>query len=242
MVKRIWLLPVLLIPVLILMTFPAAVVLPRLDLPPNLARISGTVWSGSAHWQQAGWQPLDVRWRWQGGREWRWEASGGDTFLQGRWMPGNSTFLPVLSGQLELERLDLAHWLSVARPVGVLEMDLSDVVLAASGALQANGRMVWREAGLRGAIREALGDIEILFDHGDAGAEQIKLSVQSLSPAPIQVRGSIVMNAARYDADLWLRAAPGRGDLTASLAAIGDLQPDGQVRLRLGGSTGLRDG
>jgi hypothetical protein len=244
MVKRIWLLPVLLIPVLIAATFPAAVVVPRLDLPPNLARIAGTVWSGSAHWQQAGWQPLDVRWRWQGGREWHWEASGGQTLLQGRWLlaSSRSSSLPAVSGQLELDRLDLAHWLAIARPVGVLEMNLSDVVLTGSGGLQAQGQIVWRAAELRGAIQETLGDIEILIDDEEGNAEEINLTVRSLSPASIQVRGSIVLNAVRYDADLWLRAAPGRTDLTSSLAAIGELQPDGQVRLQLGGSTGLQDG
>ena len=242
MVKRIWLVPVLLIPVLILVTLPAAVVLPRLDLPANLAQIGGTVWSGGAHWQQAGWQALDVRWRWQGGREWHWDVSGGETRLHGRWQLGKPSVLPEIGGQLELARLDLAHWLSIARPGGVLELDVSDVVFAGLGAMQARGRMIWREAELRGAIQESLGDIEILINEAEVGVEGIHLAVESLTPAPIQVRGSIAMNADRYDADLWFRTAPGRSDLTASLAAIGDLQPDGQVRLKLGGSTGLRDG
>jgi hypothetical protein len=240
MLKRIWLLPVLLIPVLIVATIPAAVVLPRLDLPANLVQIGGTVWSGRAHWQQAGWQPLDIRWRWQGGREWQWEASGGETRLQGRWRLGHSTVLPALSGRMEIGRLDLAHWLSIARPVGILQIDISDVVLDEPDALQARGRLVWREAELRGAIQETLGDIEIRIDEQAAGTENMNLIVQSLSPAPIRIRGVIAMNADRYDADMWLRAAPGRSDLTASLASIGELQPDGQVRVQLGGSTGLQ--
>ncbi len=241
MVKRIWLVPVLLLPVLILATLPAAVVLPRLNLPANLAQIGGTVWSGSAHWQQAGWQALDIRWQWQGGREWHWDASGGKTRLHGSWRLGKPSVLPEISGQLELARLDLTHWLSIARPGGVLELDVADVVFSETGAIEAQGRIVWREAELRGAIQESLGNIEIRISEAAADGEAINLAVESLAPSPIQLRGLVVMNAERYEADLWFKAAPGRSDLTASLAAIGDLQPDGQVRLKVGGSTGLKD-
>lgn len=236
--KRAWLLPVVLVPVLILIiaTLPAALLVGALSLPAGITQVQGTVWSGSAAWQQAGWQPLVLNWRWRGGRDWHWQASDGHTALQGLWRPGPEPVLPRVLGRLELERLDLVHWLGVARPVGLLQLDLTDVVVAAGQVPRASGRALWREAGLVGAVQESLGEIEILAR--DA-AQALRLEVRSLQPAPVQVRGLISVDGGRYEADLWLRAANGRPELTAALAEFGELQPDGQVRLQVAGRTGL---
>ncbi|MFP4277858.1 MAG: type II secretion system protein N [Wenzhouxiangella sp.] len=239
MARRIWLLPVLLAPVFIIATLPAALVVPRLDLPVAISQVRGSIWSGQADWQQPGWQPLTLRWRWAGGRDWRWQADDGQTALAGLWRPGPDTMLPHVQGRLELQRLDLVHWLQVARPVGVLELDLTDVVVRRGHGLQASGRVTWRRAGLTGAIQESLGDIEITVDANSAVDQGVLLTVRSLTPAVVQVRGTIGLDSERYQTDLWLRAAAGRGDLTSALAALGELQPDGQVRLRIGGRTGL---
>ncbi|NDY96458.1 type II secretion system protein N [Wenzhouxiangella limi] len=236
--KRIWLLlpGFLVLLVLVAVTLPAALLAPRLDLPPGLTQIRGTVWSGTAQWRQTGRQPLALKWRWRGGRHWHWQASGGQTALEGRWQPGSKARLPEIHGRLDLDRLDLIHWLQIARPVGWLDLALTDAVLAAGRAPQAAGKVVWRQAGLAGSIQEPLGEIEILAENVD---EALRLEIRSLQPASVQVRGSISFQASRYDADLWLRAAAGRPELTAALADIGELQPDGQVRLRIGGRTGL---
>jgi hypothetical protein len=238
--KRLWLLPVLLIPVLIVASFPASVVTSRLDLPLNLTQVHGSVWSGGASWQQPGWQPLDLSWRWRGGRLWHWQADGGITQLEGQWQMGPTVTLPSLQGELSIDRLDLVHWLGVARPTGTLELALSDVKLSGSSVRHAAGRAVWREAALVGAVQESLGDIEIAVqDHRPSADHGLELAVRSLLPAAVQVRGNIVLTQGRYQADLWLRAASGRGDLTSALAGLGELQPDGQVRVRVGGALGL---
>ncbi|MFW5815528.1 MAG: type II secretion system protein N [Wenzhouxiangella sp.] len=235
MAKRAWLLLPAVV-VLVVATLPAALVAPRLGLPNGVTQIRGTVWSGSAEWRQAGWQPLALSWRWRGGRDWHWQASGGQTALAGRWRVGPKPVLPQVSGRLELERLDLVHWLGVARPVGSLQLDLADVVFAPGAAPRAHGSARWRQAGLAGAIQESLGEIEIDIEQA---ADGLKLRVRSLHPAAVQVRGAVALTGARYEADLWLRAASGRPRLIAALAEVGELQPDGQVRLRVSGRTGL---
>jgi hypothetical protein len=228
------LLPVIL--VLVVATLPAQLLAPRLGLPTGVTQIDGTIWSGGALWQQSGWQPLAVSWRWRGGLDWHWQADGGQTALVGRWRPGAVALLPEVRGRVDLERLDLAHWLEIARPVGSLQLNLVDVVLADGAAPRASGEAIWRQAGLTGAIQEPLGEIEIMVEQAEDG---LRLLVRSMRPAPVQIRGSIDLTAARYEADLWLRAASGRPRLTAALAELGQLQPDGQVRLRIAGRTGL---
>ena len=239
MAKRIWLLPILLIPVLIVISFPAAVVTPRLDLPSNVTQVHGSIWSGNASWQQPGWQPLLLSWRWHGGRDWHWQADGGSTQLEGLWRPGQATVLPSVRGQLNIDRLDVAHWLGVAKPTGILELDLSDVELSGRGAPSAGGKAVWRQAGLVGAVQASLGDIEIAVENSPSVTQSLQLAIRSLAPAAVQVRGSIVLDQDRYNADVWLRAASDRSDLTPALASIGELQPDGQVRVRVSGAIGL---
>lgn len=221
---------------LLVLTLPADLLVSRLDLPDGIGQVRGTVWSGSARWQQPGWHPLAVEWRWRGGRDWQWRAQGGATDLHGSLRPGRELSLPTVQGRLELERLDLVHWLALARPVGSLELNLDDVLFVEARAPQAQGRILWRDAGLIGAVQESLGEIEILVSEGE---NDLELRVRSLAPAPIQVRGRITLDAVRYEADLWLRAGPDRPGLTAALSDFGELQPDGQVRIRIGGATGL---
>lgn len=218
------------------LTLPARLLVMYLDLPGELGQAEGTVWAGSARWRQAGHSPLEVQWSWRPGRQWDWQAVEGPTDLRGRWRPGRDLELPVVSGRLALDRLDLSHWLAVARPVGMLELDLHNVELAGGHAPQAQGRVVWRDAGLVGAVHESLGEIELLVAPGQDG---LVIEVQSLKAAPVQVRGRIDVDAERYQVDLWLRAARARPDLQRALADLGERQPDGQVRLRLSGRSGL---
>ena len=200
----------------LILTLPASLMLQVFDAPEPLQRAEGTVWSGQARWMQPGQQPLPVQWRWRGGLLWEWQASDGATALEGLWRPSGELSLPELRGQLAVERLDLGQWLRVSRPVGMLELALSDVRLAEARPPRAQGelRPISLEQGLR-------------------------IEVESLQPAPIMVRGEIRVEGDHYQLDLWLRAERARPELQLALRDLGEPQPDGQVRLQMRGITGF---
>lgn len=232
---KLWWLVVPALLILAILTLPAALLSTRLDLPQQLGQVRGSLWSGQARWQQPGHRPLQLEWRWDGGAHWQWRAQSDDTELFGLWRPGTALTLPQLGGELALDRLDLSDWLVVARPVGILELDLKEVMLVSGAVPRAAGEAVWREAGLVGAVQESLGAIGLTLEPTE---EALLIRVRSLQPAAVQVRGHIRLYAERYQAELWLRAAPDRPDLTPALAQLGEVQPDGQVRLDIGGRTG----
>src|SRR5690625_5322547 len=98
--RLLWLL-VLDIPVLIIVTLPARVVVPRLEVGENVRHVQGTLWKGRAVWRQPGFVTLDIDWEWDGGRGWKWHARGDGVELGGRWMsrPGVSR-LVVAAGRI----------------------------------------------------------------------------------------------------------------------------------------------
>ncbi len=233
--KILWL-ALLAIPVIVLLTLPARVVVPWLDMPEGISQVQGTVWSGRAQWRQPGQAPMRVEWRWRGGQQWRWQAEGVDTRLEGGWRPvAAGLSLTEVEGRLGLDRIDLAYWLVNARPRGYLDVALDRAVVAPGQVPDIEGRVTWREARLEGAIHESLGEIGLNLSH-DNGAQIIR--VESLRPASVQVHGRIDLDAERYRVDLWMRASSDRPDLVSQLSRMGEMQPDGQVRMQLRGMLG----
>ncbi|AKS40946.1 type II secretion system protein N [Wenzhouxiangella marina] len=233
--RKLLILALIALPVLILLTLPASVVVPRFDPPAALGQYSGTIWSGSARWRQVGQVPMRLEWRWAGGRQWRWTAFDAGSRLEGRWSPGSVLSLEDVRGQLDVARLDLAHWLRFSRPEGFLAFDLDRAELAEGQAPRVEGRLIWEEAALVGTIEESLGRIELVFTPQD---NELLAELRSLEPAAVSVRGQIRFDAERYAVDLWLRARPDRPDLAAQLGTLGERQTDGQVRLQLTGGLG----
>lgn len=222
--------------VALILSLPASLMLQVFNAPEPLQRAEGTVWSGQARWMQPGQQPLPVQWRWRGGLLWEWQASDGATALEGLWRPASDLSLPEVRGQLAMERVDLGQWLRVSRPLGVMELALTEVKLAESQVPRAAGELRWRQAALAGAIQESLGEIRLR----PVGTEQgLRIEVESLQPAPIMVRGDIRVEGEQYHLDLWLRADRARPELQTALGDLGELQPDGQVRVQVRGATGF---
>lgn len=233
--KILWL-ALLAIPVIVLVTLPARVVLPWLDVPEGFNQVQGTVWSGRAQWRQPGQSPIRLEWRWRGGRNWRWQAEGVDTHLEGGWQPVSAGLsLTDIEGRLGLERVDLDYWLVNARPRGYLDVAIDRAQLVEGQVPEIAGRVTWREARLEGAVHESLGEIGVDLVH-ENGNQSIR--VESLRPASVQVRGRIELDAERYQVDLWLRASSDRPDLVSQLSRMGEMQPDGQVRIQLRGMLG----
>ena len=233
--KIVWLV-VLAIPLIVLVTLPARVVLSFLEVPDGIGQVQGSVWSGQAQWRQPGHAPMRIDWTWRGGTHWRWHAEGADTRLEGRWQPVTSGLaLSDVTGQVAMDRVDLTYGRINARPRGHLEVALDNALIVPGQAPDIDGKVTWREARLEGAVHESLGEVGMTFERRD-GTQIVR--VESLQPASVHVRGRIDVDAGHYDVDLWLRVSSERPDLVSQLARIGQAQPDGQVRLQLRGALG----
>ncbi|NBB69984.1 MAG: type II secretion system protein GspN [Alphaproteobacteria bacterium] len=224
------------IPLVIVVTLPARVIVPRLDIGRDVSEVEGTLWKGEAVWQQPGFAPLDIQWYWDGGRSWSWQANGVGVDLDGSWrLNTGATELSDVSGRIEMNRLDARVWLVNARPRGHVELDVQRALIVDGQPPEIDGRLVWRDARLEGAVQESLGEITVQLDSGTQGQ---RARVESTAPGAIRVQGDIELAAERYDVDLWLRASPDRPDLRRQIAWLGEPQPDGQVRVQLSGALG----
>ena len=224
------------VPLVIVVTLPARVIAPQLAIGEDVRDVQGTMWKGEAIWQQPGFVPLDVNWRWIGGRQWGWQASGTGVDLGGEWrLSGGATELADVSGRIEMDRFDARLWLVNARPRGHVDIEVDNAVIASGRPPEIDGRLVWRDARLEGTVQESLGEITVRLDAREQGQ---RARVESTEPGAIQVRGDIELGAERYEVDLWLRASADRPELLRQIAWLGEPQPDGQVRVRLSGALG----
>lgn len=232
--KILWLV-LLAVPVAIVVTLPARLLTAQFAVSESLEDVRGTVWNGQARWAQAGRAPMDIQWRWQG-RTWQWQAGAGASRLNGLWHPAaDGLHLSDITGRLEVERVDLDQWLINTRPRGYLELDIARLVRDGDRPPRIEGRVVWREARLEGAVHESLGEIAVELQ---PSADSQKAQVRSIQDAPVTVRGTIELGVEEYHVDLWLRARADRPDLARQLARLGEVRSDGQVRLERRGRLG----
>lgn len=233
--RRLIVLALVAIPIIVLLTLPVAVVLPLANVPEALDQPRGTIWSGGARWSQPGHAPLLIEWRWRGGRDWHWQAEDIQTRLSGLWRPGRGVQLADLQGELALERVDIEAWLPGSRPRGHLAVDLPAVELVRGQSPRIDGRLVWENARLEGALHESLGRIEVRLW---STPERQQASIRSLQAAPIQVEGQIEAGVREYELQLWLTPATGREDLARELARLGPLDEQGRAHIQLRGGLG----
>src|SRR5690625_945840 len=133
---------VLVIPGLIIVTLPARVVVPRLEVGENVRHIQGTLWKGRAVWRQPGFVPLDIDWAWDGGRRWKWHARGVGVELEGHWLPRpGATLLADVAGRIDIDRLDARGWLLTARPAGPLAGEIRRALVAVGSRTEIDGRL-----------------------------------------------------------------------------------------------------
>ncbi len=233
--KVIWL-ALIAVPVILVLTAPARVVVSLVDAPDNLREVQGSLWRGSARWYQPEHGPLFVNWRWQPPRTLLWEATGVETAVSGQLhLATGPVRLEAIQGVVDIDRVDLAHWLAFTRPRGILELDLDYLVVDAGQPPRSSGLVYWDQARLEGAVHERLGRIQMKLSDEPEGQ---RADIETVDRAPILVRGSLELDGDGYEVDLWLRADRTRPDLTGQLAQLGELQPDGQVRIRQRGALG----
>lgn len=238
--RRLLLVALLVLPVLVILTLPSGLIIPRFDPPAALGQYGGTVWSGHARWRQAGHVPMTLTWNWTWPWRWRWEAADSSSRIEGLWRPGQGVDLRQVRGRLAIDRLDLAAWLPLSPPQGTIRLDLSTVRIVPERAPQVQGVAIWEDARLAGVVQEDLGQIQLRFDPQEPGQADRQIArVETLTAAAVLVQGSIEFAARTYDVDLWLQASPDRPGLAAQLGSLGERQPDGRVRIRLQGRLGL---
>lgn len=233
--RRIIVLALLAIPIVVLLTLPVSVLLPLANAPETLDQPRGTIWSGGARWHQAGHAPLRINWRWQGGRDWHWRAEDDQTRLTGQWQPGSGFRVTDLAGELALERVDIEAWLPGSRPRGRLVVNLPSVELVRGRSPRIEGRLIWENARLEGALHEELGRVEVELSASD---DLQRAQIRSLDPAPIQIEGQIEAGVGGYELELWLTPAPGREDLARELARLGPADAEGRTHIQLRGALG----
>lgn len=238
--RKLLLVALVVLPVLVILTLPSGLVIPRFDPPAALGQYGGTVWSGHARWRQAGQVPMALNWAWSWPWRWHWEAADGSSRILGQWRPGPGIRLDQVEGRLAIERLDLAAWLPLSPPQGEISLNLESVQIVSGEAPNVRGEAIWEDARLAGVVQEDLGRIQVRFDPPQPGQAEVQIArVESLTMAPVVVQGRIEFGADTYHVDLWLQASADRPDLAAQLGSLGERQPDGRVRIRLQGQLGL---
>ncbi len=196
----------------------------------GLRQVQGTLWRGQAQIRPGTGSAVDLEWAWQLPAEWAVTARGDGMDIQGLARPGQGGLgLSDVRGVVPVARTDLGLWLPHVTPEGELHLDLPRVDFDGHTVSGLEGTIRWEDARLRGAVEESLGTVEVVFEPDETG---ILARVASLEPAPVSVRGSLRLEDGAYATDLWLRAEPGRPELSRQLARIGEIQPDGQVRLQ----------
>jgi len=238
--RRLLLIALMVLPILVILTLPSGLVIPRFDPPAAIGQYGGTVWSGHARWRQAGQVPMSLSWTWSWPWRWHWEAADGSSRIQGQWRPGPGINLDEIEGRVAIDRLDLAAWLPLSPPRGIISLNLDSVQIRPEQAPRVQGDAIWEDARLAGVVQEDLGRIRVRFNPPQSDQIDLQIArVESLAPAPVVVQGSIEFGADTYRVDLWLQASPDRPDLAAQLGSLGERQPDGRIRIRLQGRLGL---
>lgn len=222
---------IILLGVILTATMPASLVrdLTGVGAELPLRQIRGTPWRGGANYHQPEHAPVTVTWSWQPTATWNWTAEARDVDLRGAFSPGARTqTFGFVSGDVAIERFDIADWLPGIRAGGNVDVALSDVVVSEGRVTAVSGDLVWRDATLAGAANADLGDVRARFTD-DAGT--LTADLESMQPADVMIDGHVRLTDETYTIDVWLMPATGRDDLARALKPFGEVQPDGRIRM-----------
>ncbi len=238
--RRLLWLVLLALPVVGILTLPAALVPRMVDPPAGLGDWHGSVWSGHARWRQAGFPPLDVRFHYRLPRHWHWQASGGETRLRGVLVPTSGGYrLDGVTGHLAPDRLDLHQWLPDTRADGSFHFDGVRVRGRSGQPPTLGGLMVWQDAALAGRVNARLGRVEVRFDPpADANGDPALATFRSLEPADVELAGRVTRSGDSYHLQARLQAAADRPELARALARLGRPAADGGVIVEYRGPLG----
>lgn len=230
--------------------FPAAaaygMVAESLGSKVQLVGLAGTLWHGTA-------QQLQYQDRALGRLDWRLSPWGlllgrlggevqlnqGDAFLlaEGRTpLGGGELTLSQLEGRIPLALLQ-PYLRMVPLPLdGSVSLKLEDIVINAEGRLQqANGRIVWHQAGVLAPQKLQFGDLQMsLQGVADGGVE----GSVSDSGGPLQLRATLQLGSdGRYQLTGQVQAAASAPqELQGALSMLGKADSQGAHPLNFSGS------
>lgn len=212
----------------------------------SLVGISGSVWSGKASLGIIEGQALEeVEWSlrpWslllgQFGLSWSFrlpESTGNQGYGRGftsMAMDGSMNFSEL---EMDLPLIEAAKLAGMAalRPVGSISVNLQDVEWDGENLASAEGRVVWRGAGISMIKPISLGDLAM-----DLVTENDKIQgIISDSGGPLAIDGVLTLNTdGTYQVNGSL-AARNDAELQNALRSIGRPGPDGKVKVNYSGS------
>ena len=240
MLKRLLILMALVVPMGVLATLPASVVLPQAADGLHFQSVEGTIWSGRAKLAFPKQAPLPMRWEWSGGLIWSWAVESDEISVQGQWRLGQRDRLEHIEGTVDIEYLDIAQWLVVIWPVGQMEVNIDHLTWEANSFLHIHGELYWPQAKLRGLVNEDLGDITITMSPSEQQWDETDFVVRSSADGIVGISGGVSTNGDRYRASLVLKPRADRRELLRLLAPFGR-QGDGGVRIERSGKLGVFD-
>ncbi len=235
--RLIWVV-LLAVPLGILVTLPASLFLPTDEGSVQFQQVTGTVWSGQARLKLPQQSPLPVSWSWGGGLGWRWSIENQDIQVQGEWRLSNRDRLENITGQIDIQYLDIAQWLVVIWPEGELILDIAYIEFEPMVSLASEGQILWRQARLAGLVNEALGDLTIALRPDEALAGHTLADIQSNRSGAVRVSGELSSNGDRYQAAIRLRPSPERLDLLPYLLPLGRFS-EGAIKIERSGQLGV---
>lgn len=240
MVKKVLIFLAVALPMWLLVTLPASLVLSDKSAGLQLDQIQGTVWSGQARLVLPAQSPIPLQWRWTGGLAWDWALRSEGLQINGQWRITKRHRLSDITGWVDIQKLDIASWLVVIWPKGQMSLDVDFVEWSSElpRQLLAEGLLVWQQAALEGLVNESLGDIRISLSPSDEVFGQTRAVISSNAEGAVRISGNITSDGDRYLAELFLAPEPGRDRLLRYLAPLGRLQ-DGAIRIERSGQWGV---
>ena len=140
--------------------------------------------------------------------------------------------MTAVSGSLPAAWVDLSSSLPFVFLDGRFEVDLARLAIRDKLPVDADGAVLWADAGLTGLINEPLGDVALSVETVDG---VISFRIQSLGQADIRIEGNGRLSGNDYDLDLLARVAPHRDDVLALLSKTGTPQADGSILMGFSG-------
>jgi general secretion pathway protein N len=210
-----------------------------------LAGISGSVWSGKAsvavinktHFEKVEWayRPWAMLLG-QVGLSWRVQtpSSQGSGFGQGVTSMGldGSVDFSSLEAQLPASLVASMAKMKALQPSGRLSLNLQDVEWNGESLVSAEGRVVWRGAGINLLKPVAFGDLTLTLETSN---DEIKGVIKD-SGGPLSAEGLITLaEDGRYQFN-GVFAARGDRELENALRSMGNPGPDGKVKVTHSGT------